>query len=87
MARLSDHTLRDAQHAARSAIRVEVSRYIRRMDELAAAHIKSAIERGEVVDGTELGREAGTLAISTYITPGEPQPAINSAGATASNGN
>ncbi len=76
MASVSDHVRRDAQHAARSAVRVEVSRYIRRMDEVAKAHISTAIERGEVPDGTELGREAGALAISTYITPGEPQPAI-----------
>ena len=76
MASVSDHVRRDAEHAARSAIRVEVSRYIRRMDEVAKAHIKTAIERGEVPDGTELGREAGALAIGTYITPGEPQPAI-----------
>ena len=76
MASVDDHTRRDAEHAARSAIRVEVSRYTRRMDEVAKAHIKTAIERGAVEDGAELGREAGALAIGTYITAGEPQPAL-----------
>lgn len=87
MASVTDHTRRDAEHAARSAIRVEVSRYTRRMEEIAKAHIKSAIERGDVPDGTQLGNEAGLLAISAYITPGEPQPALDATGATAHNGN
>ncbi|GIV03675.1 MAG: hypothetical protein KatS3mg015_2505 [Fimbriimonadales bacterium] len=43
MASLSDHVRRDAEHAARSEIRVQLSRFTRRMDEAAKAHIKSAL--------------------------------------------
>jgi len=57
------------------------------MDELAKAHIDSAIARGDVEDGTKLGTEAGLLAIATYITPGPPQPALDPAGDTTHNGN
>ena len=85
MSSLSDHTIRDAQHAARSAIRVEVSRYIRRMDELAKGHIKEAIEqatqKGESVDGTELGEAAGVAAIAAYTGSGGPRQAIESSAA------
>ena len=44
MASLSDHVRRDAEHAARSEIRVHAARYLRRMDELAKAEIKDRIE-------------------------------------------
>jgi hypothetical protein len=80
MPSLSDHTRRDAEHAARSLIRVEVMRYVRRMDELAKGHIKEAIEQatqeGNAIDGTDLGKTAATGAIRAYIGSGEPQPAI-----------
>ena len=80
MPHLSDHTRRDAEHAARSMVRVEVSRYVRRIDELAKTHIAEAIEeaqaKGDAVDGTELGKVAADRAIRTYIGAGEPQPAI-----------
>ena len=87
MPSLSDHTRRDAEHAARSAIRVEVMRYVRRMDELAKGEIKEAIERatqeGNAIDGTELGQAAATSAIAAYIGGGEPQPALEAAGEPA----
>lgn len=82
MPSLSDHTRRDAEHAARSLIRVEAMRYIRRMDELAKGQIKEAIEEatqaGEAIDGTELGKAAASHAIGAYIGAGEPQAAIES---------
>lgn len=80
MPALSDHTRRDAEHAARQEIRTEIMRYVRRMDELAKGHVKEAIEQatqnGEVVDGTQLGKDAATRAIRAYIGEGEPQAAI-----------
>lgn len=80
MPSLSDHTRRDAEHAARSDIRVTAMRYVRRMDELSKGHIKEQIEeatqKGEAIDGAELGKAAAALAIRAYIGGGEPQPAI-----------
>lgn len=77
----SDHTRRDAEHAARSDIRVQVMRYIRRMDEEAKAHIAEAIAKAEAtgadVDGTSIGKDAAARAISVYMADGEPQPAID----------
>jgi hypothetical protein len=81
MASLSDHVRRDAEHAARSEIRVQISRFVRRMDEAAKAEIKAALEAaaldGREVDGLAIGREAAAHAIASYIDPGEPQPAID----------
>ena len=81
MSRTSDHLRRDAEHAARSDIRVQISRFIRRMDEQAKAHIAAAIESaeatGDVVDGLAIGREAAARAIASYMDTGEPQPAID----------
>lgn len=78
----SDHVRRDAEHAARSDIRVQVMRYIRRMDEEAKAHIAEAIAAAEatggVVDGTAIGKAAAARAISVYMADGEPQPALDS---------
>jgi len=74
---------RDAEHAARSAIRVALARFTRRMDEQAKAAIKQAIEtasrEGAELDGTQLGREAADRAIADYISAGEPTPAIEAA--------
>lgn len=84
MPSLSDHARRDAEHAARSRIRVEVMRFVRRMDEHAKGEIQKAIERatqeGNAIDGTELGEAAATSAIAAYTGGGEPQPAIEAAG-------
>lgn len=80
MPAVSDHTRRDAEHAARSEIRVLLMRYIRRMDESAKGQIKEAIEQatqnGEAIDGTELGKTAAAHAIAAYMDAGEPQAAI-----------
>ena len=79
---LADHVRRDAEHAARSDIRVHVQRFIRRMDGEARAAIAAAIEEaeasGEAVDGLEIGRQAAARAIGRYMAAGEPQPAIDS---------
>ena len=82
MSRLSDHVRRDAEHAARSMARIEVQRYLRRIDDLAKAYVAEAIEeatnRGELIDGTELGKAQGARALRAYIGAGEPQAAIES---------
>lgn len=82
MSALSDHVRRDAEHAARSLIRIELARYTRRMDELAKSQVKEAIEEatqsGEAIDGTELGKAAALRVIGAYIGTGAPQPAIES---------
>ena len=83
MPSLSDHLRRDAEHAARSAIRVAVARFTRRMDEQAKAAIKQAIESaardGADIDGLALGREAADQAIASYISADEPVPALEAA--------
>lgn len=83
MPSVSDHVRRDAEHAARSDIRIHIARFIRRMDEQAKAYIQSAIEsaesEGAVVDGLEIGREAAARAIASYMDSGEPQAAIDAA--------
>lgn len=81
MASASDHIRRDAEHAARMDIRVQIARFIRRMDEQAKAHIAEALAEAEAtgasVDGLALGREAAALAIASYMDTGEPQAAID----------
>jgi hypothetical protein len=78
---LSDHTRRDAEHAARAIIGIEVARFRRRMEEHAKGSVKEKIERatqnGEAIDGTELGKAAAADAIAAYVGPGEPTPAID----------
>ena len=78
---LADHVRRDAEHAARSDIRLHVHRFIRRMDGEAKAAIAAAIEEaeanGEPVDGLEIGRQAAARAIGRYMATGEPQAAID----------
>lgn len=82
MPSLSDHTRRDALHAARSHVRIETQRYVRRMDELARSYVNEAIEEatndGNPIDGTTLGQDAATRAIRAYIGIGEPRAAIES---------
>lgn len=81
MPSVSDHVRRDAEHAARSLIRVQVMRYVRRMDEQAKAHIAAAIEAaetaGDPIDGTAIGEDAAARAIGTYMASGEPAAAID----------
>lgn len=66
----SDHVRRDAQHAARSLIRIRIAQYLRRLDELAKGEIQQAIEeataKGELVDGAALGALAANRALGTY---------------------
>lgn len=81
----SDHDRRDAEHAARSDIRVVIARYTRRLDELAKANIKAELERydaGTVADWTEIGRDAAARAIASYIST-NPQAAIDNEDRTA----
>jgi hypothetical protein len=55
-------------------------RYIRRMDEMAKAEIKEAIEtasqNGEAIDGLELGRSAAAAALGAYLVGGEHRAAL-----------
>lgn len=71
MARLTDHDIRDAEHAMRSEITLIVARYVRRMSEMGKAHIQEAIEQaaatGGFVNGTEIGREAARRAAFPYF--------------------
>lgn len=81
---LSDHIRRDAEHAARALIGIELARYRRRMEEQAKGQIKETIEQatadGGVLDGTELGQAAAARAIRSYIgVGGAPTPAIEAA--------
>ena len=77
----SDHIRRDAEHAARMEISILVSKFIRRMQEDAKAHISEAISsagsRGEgVIDGTQIGRKAAETAISNYLGDSEPRKVV-----------
>ena len=71
MARLSDHDVRDAEHALRAEIALIVGQYVRRMAEMGKAHIQEAIEeavREEAhVNGTEIGRAAARRAAAAYF--------------------
>lgn len=71
MARLSDHDIRDAEHALRMELALVVSRYTRRMTELGKAKIQEAIEQavkdGREIDGTAIGRAAAAEAASDYF--------------------
>lgn len=80
----SDHIRRDAQHASRSDIMVQISKYTRRVNEAAKAHIEQALaaETEGTIDGTALGREAAAVAISTYIGSAEVHEAIEVGGSS-----
>ena len=71
MARLTDHDIRDAQHALRAEIALVVGRYIRRMDEIGKAYISEAIETASkedhLVDGSAIGRAAAERATKDYF--------------------
>jgi len=71
MARLSDHDVRDAEHALRAEIALIVGRYTRRMLEAGKAHIQQEIERAAseevTVDGSAIGREAAARAAFPYF--------------------
>lgn len=64
----TDHDRRDAQHAARATIAIHVSRYIRRMTEMAYAHIEEEATRDDLgdTDWTEVGTAAAYRALGSY---------------------
>ena len=73
MARLTDHDVRDAEHAARLACAEVLGKYQRRIAEMSKAYIMEAIEKhvesgeeGEI-DGSAIGREAARRAIAPYF--------------------
>jgi hypothetical protein len=82
MARLTDHDIRDAEHALRMELALVVARYTRRMAEAGKAYIQEEIEtankEGRDVDGTEIGRTAAERAARDYFggLAGRPQAAI-----------
>lgn len=69
----SDHTRRDAQHAARAEIAIQIQKYVRRLSEEAYAHIAKALSEYSdgPIDGTALGREAAQAAFSRYLGSGD----------------
>jgi len=84
MARLTDHDVRDAEHALRSEIALLVGRYVRRMNEMGKAYIQEALEEAskneEDVNGTAIGRTAAERAAKDYFSglAGAEHPAIES---------
>lgn len=76
----SDHVRRDALHAARSEVRIQISKYLRRLDAEAKAHIEDQLARrtGEI-DGTELGREAARAAFGRYLGAGDVHETVEAA--------
>ena len=73
----SDHVRRDAEHAARSEVAIVLSKYVRRLNEEAKAHIAQKLAAGQVTDGTQLGRDAAQAAVSSYLGLDDAQPAID----------
>lgn len=84
MARLTDHDVRDAEHALRTEIALCVGRYTRRMLEMGKAYIQEELEtankEGTSVDGTAVGRAAAQRAAFPYFgnIAGPGQPVIES---------
>jgi len=65
----TDHDRRDAQHAARARIAVQMSRYIRRLTEESYAHLeeRAASHDGiSHVDWSEAGTAAADKALASY---------------------
>jgi hypothetical protein len=71
MARLTDHDVRDAEHAMRMELNLVTARYTRRMAELGKAYIQEAIEdaikEGGEIDGTTIGRAAAERSARDYF--------------------
>ena len=71
MARLTDHDVRDAEHALRAEIALIVGRYTRRMLEAGKAAIQTELEAAAKeerdVDGTAIGRTAAERAAFEYF--------------------
>lgn len=75
----TDHDRRDAQHAVRATVAMEIGRYVRRIVEEAYAHIEQeATEHdGRDVDWSAVGIASAHRALSAYgITVG-PSRAID----------
>ena len=85
MARLTDHDVRDAEHALRLELSLLLGRYSRRVLEQGKALIQTEIEEAskgeEAIDGTAIGRSAAARAAANYfgLDAGQPHPAIESA--------
>lgn len=78
MARLTDHDVRDAEHAARLACSEVLGKYQRRIAEMSKALIQEAIERAaeegnDDIDGAAIGREAAHAAIAPYFPDQVPK--------------
>lgn len=85
MPSVSDHIRRDAEHAARSDIRVVMMKYVRRLDEKAKAAIADAIanaEPGAELNGTDIGRDAAAQAVADLIGS-EPYDAVDGTASAA----
>lgn len=71
MAARSDHERRDAEHAAGAEIAIEVTRYIRRIQDEAKKLIQEdflvAERENRPVDGTAIGRTAGRRATAFIL--------------------
>lgn len=84
MARLTDHDVRDAEHALRMELTLVVARYTRRMAEMGKAYIQDEIEtankEGREIDGTAIGRAAAERAARDYFggLAGKPEKALES---------
>ena len=92
MARLSDHDIRDAEHALRMEITLLVSRYTRRLVEQGKAKIQEAVELAakeeREIDGTAIGRAAAAEAARDYfggLAGVSPQTAIEGSATRATN--
>jgi hypothetical protein len=83
----SDHDRRDAWAASQAELRIAIGPYLRRMFEMCKGDIQEtleeAVQNGEPVNGTEIGRVAAAKAIATYIGTGGPTPAIESSATEA----
>lgn len=82
MAARTDHDRRDAQHAVRATVAIEMGRYIRRIQEEAYAHIEqeAAEHDGRTdIDWSAVGIAAAHRALSSYGIVVGPQRAIDAA--------
>lgn len=76
----TDHDRRDAQHAVRATLAVEIGRYVRRITEEAYAHIEQEATEHDgdrPVDWTAVGIAAAHRALGSYGIVVGPQRAID----------
>ena len=82
----TDHDRRDAQHAVRATLAVEIGRYVRRITEEAYAHIEQEATEHDgdrPVDWTAVGITAAHRALSSYGIVVGPSRAIDAPAAAA----